>query len=91
MLIDKIKIALRTTTDDEGINNQIQSLIDSSIIDLRSANIKVVIDENEDCDPLVTTAIACYVKGYFYNDGEKYLQAYNMLKTQLCILGEYNV
>ena len=84
MLIKKVKVALRTLTDDEGINEQVQGLIDACKSDLEKSGIKVEI-ENDDCkDKNVELAIVYYCKGHFYSS-ETFLNIYNSIKAQLGI------
>ena len=82
MLINKVKVALRTMTDDEGINEQIQGLIDASILDLKNSGIAVEMDGDDVEDKNVELAIIYYCKGYFYSN-ETFLNIYNSIKTQL--------
>lgn len=82
MLINKVKVALRTMTDDEGINEQIQGLIDASILDLEKSGIDVEMNGDDCEDKNVELAIIYYVKGHFYSS-ETFLNIYNSIKTQL--------
>lgn len=82
MLINKVKVALRTMTDDEGINEQIQGLIDASISDLEKSGIDVEMNGDDLADKNVELAIIYYVKGHFYSS-ETFLNIYNSIKTQL--------
>lgn len=82
MLIEKVKVALRTMTDDEGINEQIQDLIDAGIADLTKSGIDVEMDSGECKDKNVELAIKYFCKGHFYSS-EEFLTIYNSIKTQL--------
>ena len=82
MLINKVKVALRTMTDDEGINEQVQGLIDASILDLQKSGIAVEMKSGDVTDKNVELAIVYYCKGYFYSN-ETFLNIYNSIKTQL--------
>ena len=82
MLKEKVKVALRTMTDDEGINEQIQGLIDASVLDLEKSGIAVEMDGEDVKDKNVELAIVYYCKGYFYSN-ETFLNIYNSIKTQL--------
>lgn len=84
MLIDRVKVALRTLTDDEGINQQIQDLIDACVLDLESANLKVLGNDGEPIDKNIELAIVQYVKAYFYSS-EEHIKRYDMLKAHLGI------
>lgn len=85
MLIDRVKVALRTLTDDEGINQQIQYLIDACVLDLESANLEVLKDDGEPVDKNIELAIVQYVKGYFFSN-EEYIRRYDMVKAHLGIV-----
>lgn len=84
MLIDRVKVALRTLTDDEGINEQIQSLIDSCVLDLEDVKIKALNEQGEPIDKNVELAIVQFVKGYFFSSDE-HLARYEMIKAHLGI------
>ena len=84
MLIKKVKVALRTLTDDEGINEQVQGLIDACKSELEKTGIKVEMKDGDCVDPNVELAIKYYCKGHFYSN-ETFLNIYNSIKAQLGI------
>ena len=84
MLIKKVKVALRTLTDDEGINEQVQGLIDAGTSDLENSGIKVEMKSGECVDKNVELALVYYCKGHFYSS-ETFLNIYNSIKAQLGI------
>ena len=84
MLIDRVKVALRTLTDDEGINREIQDLIDSCVLDLKDANIEALDENGEPIDKNIELAIVQYVKGYFFSN-EEHIVRYDKLKAHIGI------
>ena len=78
-MLEKIKLALRLT--DDVFKDEIEALIAACKADLKIAGVV----NTDDSDPLIFQAITLYCKGHFgYADvGEKYLLAYESLKTPL--------
>lgn len=89
--LESVKVALRTTTTDENLESQINTLIDACISDLQSANIKVETDKDGNYQPLIINAICQYVKAYFLNGEitEMYWRSYESMKTHLSLLEEF--
>lgn len=91
-LIDEVKVALRTTSDDPGLIQEAQTLIDAAKQDLASSGIlesKITED-----DALVKQCIIFYVKGFYgydNSDAEQFQNAYINLKHALCSKQEYTV
>ena len=92
-MLDKVKTALRLKTS--AFDGEIDGLIDACKADLSLAGIKIKekpprakkwVD-----DPLVVRAVILYCKANFgFNeDSERYRRAYDLLKTALCLAGEY--
>lgn len=86
-LFDRVKLALRikNTAFDE---DEIQPIIDACKIDLKLSNVNKV----EDDDPLIQRAVVLYAKGNFgfSEDSEKFVKAYEFLKSALSISKQYN-
>ena len=87
MLAKKVKVALRTLTDDEGLNEEIQDLIDTCIADLERSGVKVEKKGQDVVDKNVELAIKYYVRGHFGSSEEnaKFLEIYDSIKAQLGI------
>lgn len=89
-LFDEVKTVLRVTTDDAGINAEIQSYIDSAVLDLtKTADIA---DFGENPDSLVKTAIFTYVRAMWTrdtNEADRLMKAYEMAKKTLLMSSAY--
>ena len=83
-MLDKIKLALRLA--DNSFDVEIKALIEACKADLKIAGVVDIQDNN----PLFLQAATLYCKGHFgYADiSEKYLQAYESLKTPLRLAGD---
>lgn len=87
-MLQKIKLSLRIKNTSFDI--EVQSLIDAAKKDLTLSGVneaKVV-----STDPLILRAVTLYAKAHFGlgNDGsEKYVAAYESLKTHLALSSEY--
>lgn len=93
-LFDDVKTALRVTTNDKGINKEIQDLIDAARSDLIRAGVSIekIQAEDNQLDPLIKRAITVYCKanfGYDNPDAERFQQSYDMLRQELSLSGEY--
>lgn len=90
-MLEKVKGALRITTDVPIFNDEVQGLIDSCKLDLQIAGIsETKLDEE---DPLIERAIITYAKahfGYDNTDADRFLRSYEMLKQHMSLSGEYN-
>lgn len=91
-LIDEVLVALRTTSEDEGLKTEAQTLIDAAEKDLMSSG--VLESKITEDDALVRQCIIFYVKGFYgYDnaDAQIFQNAYNNLKNALCSKSEYTV
>ena len=86
-LFDTIMVALRSTTTDEGLQNEVNDLILAAradgLVSDEFASSKAVI---------IRQAITLYVKahwGYDNPDSEKFLDRYEKLKTSLSFHSQY--
>ena len=85
-LFQKVKAALRLTTDDEGINEEVQTLIAAAKADLLSTGIKL------EGDPLFELAVMIYCKANFGFDNpeaERFSEAYESIKHKMMNTAEY--
>lgn len=90
-LIDDVKVALRVSTTDAGITNQISDLIEEAKLDLcRTADISSASVQTPDA--LVKGAIKCYC-GYIWTDDmdekDRLKTAYDDYKAKLSMSSEY--
>ena len=85
-LLDKVKIELRVVTD--AFNDQIESLIDSALLDLKIAGVE---STTEDIDAIIFRAVATYCKLYFGEpeNPEMLLKLYETQKAQLMVATGY--
>ncbi len=87
-MLQKIKLSLRIKNTSFDI--EVQSLIDAAKKDLTLSGVneaKVV-----STDPLILRAVTLYAKAHFglgNDDSEKYVAAYESLKTHLSLSAEY--
>jgi hypothetical protein len=86
-MLEAIRLSLRLTS--EVFDSEIADLIEACKIDLRLAGVVKI----EDDDPLILRAVTLYAKWHFgyVDDGERYQKSYDLLKTSLCLAGDYNV
>lgn len=87
-MLEKIRLALRIKSN--KTDSDIQDLIDAAKLDLSISGVKVIKED----DPLIIQAVKLYCKanyGLDNNESEKYLKAYDGLKTSLALCGDYNV
>lgn len=90
MLQEKVKVALRIKTLNVQITEEIIDLIEAAKVDLSISGVKVI----EESDPIIQRAIILYCKANFgldNKDSEKYQRSYDLLKSSLCLCGDYNV
>ncbi|ATB52731.1 DNA packaging protein [Caldibacillus phage CBP1] len=93
-LFDDVKAALRVTTDDEGINQEINDLISAACSDLIRMGISPdkVKASDENLDPLIKRAILVYCKanfGYDNPDAELFQRSYEMIRQELSLSSAY--
>ena len=85
--LQAVKTALRISSAAFDIQ-EITPIIQACLLDLKNAGV-VKTDEG---DPLILRAITLYAKANFgfLEDSEKFKRSYEMLKTSLCLAGDYN-
>lgn len=87
--LDKIKTAIRTTSTDENLDDELNDLIDECLKDLRPAN--VTANRSDLQDPLIFRAVKIYCK-MSYGHPEEYDRlklAYDELKAQMGMDSRY--
>lgn len=91
MLAD-MKQALRISNT--AYDDEVSDLIDEARHDLIMSGLsKEIVEKDVDPDPLIKRAIRTYVKanfGWDNPDAEKLQNAYEMLKSHLSLVGDYN-
>lgn len=90
-MLEAVKTALRTTTNDADIESEINDLIEACRIDLVQSGVSV--DKAETDDPLIKRAIVLYAKanyGMGNPDADRFQQSYELLKQHLSYAGDYN-
>lgn len=88
-LLRKVKTALRLTSDDEDLNEELTDLIDECLSDLIPADVAAAnIDTS---DPLIIRAVKVYCKLNFGqpDDYDRLKAAYDELKAQLGMDSRY--
>ena len=91
MLVEDVKAALRITTSDPYITEEINDLISSARADLLQAGVNSL-RVNDDTDPLIKRAIIFYSKAYFgLNDpnAERFQESYDSMKKHLSFASDY--
>lgn len=92
-LIDDIKVAVRLSSNDEGLVGELEDLMGAALLDLKTSGIREeFLDPNQDLDLLIKAAVKLYVKtnwGFDNPDSEKFRAAYFELKAQLALTTEY--
>lgn len=83
-LIDEAKARLRISVNDEAIDEEIQSYIDSAILDL--TNTADIAPFSNEPNALVKTAIFTYVKAQWTRDGVEQTRLMNAYATQKATL-----
>ncbi|ONK21225.1 hypothetical protein BLX87_23140 [Bacillus sp. VT-16-64] len=90
-MLEKVKVALRVSTNDEGIIDEISDLISSARLDLIQSGVSESKAKLDD-DALIQRAIILYSKSQFGIDNphaERYWQSYESLKKHLSYSGDY--
>lgn len=90
-MIESVKGALRVTSNDPLIIEEIEDLISSARMDLIQSGVSSEI-ANKDDDPLIKRAIIIYAKsnyGIDNPDADRFQDSYNMLKQHLSLAGDY--
>lgn len=89
-MIDSVKGALRVTSNDPLIIEEIQDLIDACKLDLKIAGVSESKINEE--DELIKRAIIIYAKAHYGLDNpnaDRFQDSYVMLKQHLCLAGDY--
>lgn len=89
-LLDSLKPKLGVTTNDTGIVDEIQDLIDAARADL--ASVGIAVDKIVDTDPLIKQAITFYTKAHFRYDNpeaDRFQRSYDLQKTNLALNSDY--
>ena len=86
-LTEKMRAALRISSTNAKITEEIEDCIAACKMDLRDAGVNKV----DESDALIIRAITLYCKSEFgYSDkAEKFWKSYECLKTHLSLSGEY--
>ena len=87
-ILDDCKIALRTTTTDAQLVARINLLIDSAKQDIILGDVHEGWVPSEPTDPIVKSAITCYVCWLYFNDintgeSDKWLKSYDIHRNKL--------
>lgn len=93
-IFDKVKTALRVSTSNAAIQEEISDLIAAAKADLLSVGVisaDLEPDITEIADALIRRAIILYAKAHFgySEDSEKFQAAYEDLKCKLSMTGDY--
>lgn len=85
-LITKVKHALRVSTTDEDINAEVTDLVDEALEELRRSTHPIDPD-----DPLILQAVKSYAKAHygFDEDGNKWLERFEQIKSKIGTFGPY--
>lgn len=80
--LEKVKVALRLTADDAGLNEEINDLIQAAYKDL---NLAAVTEEGMEDDPLIVRAVITYCRLNFGqpDDYDRLKRSYDEQKAQL--------
>lgn len=90
-MIESVKGALRVTSNDPLIIQEIEDLISSARMDLIQSGVSSEI-ANKDDDPLIKRAIIIYAKAHYGLDNpnaDRFQDSYIMLKQHLSLAGDY--
>jgi uncharacterized phage protein (predicted DNA packaging) len=90
-MLDDIKVMLRISNN--AFDIEISDLIESARHDLMLSGVSSI-KANDDTDSLIKRAVSLYVKANFgWNNPEadRLQKSYDLLKTHLCLAGDYNV
>lgn len=88
ILTEKIRAALRISSTNIKITEEINDCIAACKIDLKNDGVKVI----NETDKLIVRAITLYCKAEFGNNdkAEKFRKSYDVLKMRLALSREYN-
>lgn len=90
-MIESVKGALRVTSNDPLIIQEIEDLISSARMDLIQSGVSSEI-ANKDDEPLIKRAIIIYAKAHYGLDNpnaDRFQDSYIMLKQHLSLAGDY--
>lgn len=85
-LLERVRAALRVSTDDEGINEEIKALILAAEADLQTTGIHLT------GDPLYELTLTVYCKAHFGFDNpeaSRFQEVYESLKHKMMNTKEY--
>lgn len=90
MLLDDARLALRRTS--KSFDAEIINLIEAALDELRAAgaDIPARISHETEASPLVNRAVMLYCKAHFgfNDDNERYIKAFEHLKSTLALVGD---
>lgn len=90
-MLEKVKKALRISNT--AFDDEVNDLIEAARQDLVLSGVSST-KADDDTDPLIIRAITTYAKanfGFDNPDAARFQQSYDLLKTHLCLAGDYNV
>ena len=87
-LTEKMRAALRISSTNAKITEEIEDCIGACKADLQNDGVKII----DETDKLIVRAITLYCKAEFgyNNNAEKFRKSYDTLKMRLAMSGEYN-
>lgn len=91
-LMEEVKTANRITTDDAGIQLELQGLIEAAKVDLLITGVSEL-KANDESDPMVRRAIILYTKthfGYDNPDADRLQATYQKLIDKLAMDIDYS-
>lgn len=91
-IISRVKVALRTVSEDEELDLEVSDLVDECLHDLCRAGAFVDVESIDYNDPLVLKACKLYAKQFYgYEENfERFHQAYQYCLKELCLRGGSN-
>lgn len=90
-MLEAVKGALRVTSSDPIIIQEIEDLIESARMELIQAGVSTE-NAKKDDDPLIKRAIILYAKAHYGLDGpnaERFAESFESLKNHLSQAGDY--
>lgn len=86
-IVRKVKSALRISTNNEGILEEVRDVVVECIEDLKRSGAPINLD-----DPLILKACKCYAKAFFGYDenSTKYEESYIQIKRDLAVRSGYS-
>lgn len=88
VLVEKMRAALRISSTNGKITEEIEDCIAAGMADLANDGVKIL----DESDPLIIRAVTLYCKAEFgYNNkAEQFRKSYDTLKMRLSMSKEYN-